>query len=421
MTVLWRWMSRLLMIVLALVLILAAIWTYGRLTSPTPAQIAAVAVMQEREPLPPGENGFELLMAAPALPKGGVPSALQCGDSDPCIAQIEKAPEANAAAIDAIRPTLVAAERALRAPAFRDTREDVAFDSLLPPFQVVTALDSLRAFDFATGQTLAALDATCTDTLSAVRWARESDSLIHGMIGLALFRQNARLIAEMRQRAPTDALPASCVALALAPDPAVDGLMCNAMRGEWRFMNAALPSLMARGQKQDSALARLGSKITVDTEWQMAATAESFATACGDAAREAAREDRLLVLPPATTRWVDQVAYPASVVLLDIASPAYADYFDRQLDYVAQRRLLAALLQMDAMDVELDAAARFDALPTALRDGPRPLRFDAATSTLRVAQRGRYSTQIADGEMVLPLPSGETPIADANAEPDGAL
>ena len=114
----WRWLSRLLMVLLALVALLAAIWTYGRLTSPTPAQRAAIAVMQQDEAVDASaENGFPLMMALPPAP-GPLPEAVNCGHSADahCIAAIEAAPEASAAAIEPFRAHLEAAATALRTP-----------------------------------------------------------------------------------------------------------------------------------------------------------------------------------------------------------------------------------------------------------------------------------------------------------------
>lgn len=123
MSLAWRWLSRLLLALLALILLLAAIWTYGRLTSPTASQQAAIDRMQRDEP-GKGENGFELLMALPPGPEGGLPAVLRCDERASCIAAIDAAPEASAAAIDASRERLEAAARALRAPVYRDRRAE---------------------------------------------------------------------------------------------------------------------------------------------------------------------------------------------------------------------------------------------------------------------------------------------------------
>jgi len=109
--------------------------------------------------------------------------------------------------------------------------------------------------------------------------------------------------------------------------------------------------------------------------------------------------------------------------MLDAGMPGYASLFERQLDHVARRRLLAALLQMDAMDPVLSPQQRFDALPTELRDGPRPLILAADGSALTVPIRApRAAHQEHDGpRLPLALRSGDAPIADASTEPGAAL
>jgi hypothetical protein len=391
----WRWLSRLLMVLLVFAALLAAIWTYGRLTSPTPAQHAAIALMQQEEAVDPSaENGFPLMMALPPAP-GLLPAGVNCGNTadEACIAAIEAAPEASAAAIEPFRPHLEAAARALHAPVFRDPRasSSMGIDDI-PPFQAVVQLDSLRALDFAAGNTVGALSAACEDADGAARWAARPDTLIQGMVAIAAFRQHSAFIADMRRRAPADALPPSCVALAEPPDAAAEGLLCPALRGEFRYQQRTLPSLEASmtTHGENPWAARL-TPLMHDTGWMLAQTARAFSAACGESAKQAARDDRAVALAPAKPRWVDYVAFPTSVLLADIAAPAYTDYAERQLDFVAQRRLLAAFLQMDAMDAALTPVQRFEALPETLRGGPRPLRFDASTGRLSVPLRGRTS------------------------------
>jgi hypothetical protein len=121
MSTVWRWLSRLLLLLLVLVAGVAAIWAYGRMTSPTAEQRAAIAVMQVDEP-GEGENGFDLMVALPPEPEPRLADVLRCDERESCIAAIEAAPEASAAAIEASRARLEAAARALRAPVFRNLR-----------------------------------------------------------------------------------------------------------------------------------------------------------------------------------------------------------------------------------------------------------------------------------------------------------
>ncbi|MGL6291637.1 MAG: hypothetical protein ACRC2H_13180, partial [Silanimonas sp.] len=128
-------------------------------------------------------------MALPKAP-GAFPPAVSCGDADDdaCIATIESAPEANAAALEPFRPQLEAAAKALRAPVFRDRREVVQMGvDEIPPFQAVVQIDSLRALDFSAGNTAGALSSACADAQGAARWAVEPDTLIQARIGVAAF------------------------------------------------------------------------------------------------------------------------------------------------------------------------------------------------------------------------------------------
>lgn len=389
MTTAWRWFSRFLLTLFALFLALAALWTYGRLTSPTEAQRAAILVMEAQSPVVEGENGRELLLRLPERPAKIFPEAIRCNEAKPCIAAIESAPEANAAAMEAWRPRLEAAQRALRAPMFRETRAERDVSNVLPAFQDVTDLDSLRAFEFASGNTAAALGEACVDAWAAGRWTREPDSLIQAMIGIAIFRQHAALIADMRRRAPADTLPEPCLVLAETADPENEGLLCDGMRGEWQFQKRTLPALLEAGSDVGTAFDRTRMRITTDLDAVLAMNAESFAGACTEDAARATRDDRATVMKPPTIRWVDHVANPMGTVLTKVSLPAYSDYFEHQLDHVARRRLLAAWLQMSVMDPTLTSQQRFDALPANVRDGPRPLVLAADGSALTVQIRGR--------------------------------
>ena len=407
----WRWLSRGLIVLLIGVLLLAAVWTYGRLTSPTESQREAVAVMQAQLPMPEGDNGFDLLMALPPAPESPWPTSLQCYEASACLDAAQSASAEDVATLQLWRPRLEVAERALHAPAFRDTREHAPFNESAPAFRDVMRLDSLRALQFAAGQTGQALDNACTDALGASRLAAEPDSFFPAMIGIAVFRKQAALIADMRSRAPTDTLPASCMALAKAPDPAVEASFCAVIRGEWRYQQRTLSDLTARIKQEQSALMRLGSIVVHDLDWHAATAAEAFSSACTDEARLAAREDHVYGFVAPKIRWVDRVAYAASSILMDISLTGYTFYFERQLDHVARRRLLAALLQMDAMDVTLTSQQRFDSLPAELRDGPRPLALaaDGSAMTVPISSR-RAEEQEPDGAR-LPLPPAASPSA----------
>lgn len=415
MSTVWRWLSRVLSVIALLIGVVLALYAYGRLTTPTPSQREALALMQARAPLPEGENGFPLLMASPP-PEGEWPGTLNCrGEGASCLDAVQSAPEAHEAALQANAAALEAAERALRAPVFRNPDATPAPEDALPPFQILMRLPARRAFDFAAGREPEALDAACRDAGDFARWSREQDSLIHAMIAVAGFRQSAPLIAEMRARSPGVALPASCVALAEAPDVAAEGLICDGVRVEWRMIDRMSASVIDHVPEAQ----RSGAHWLHSPEQFSARSAERMAGYCGPAAVDAAFRDDIdgvsLDVPP---RAIDRLSFPVSHILGQIAGgPMYADYWERQLDHVARRRLLAALLQMDAMPAVLSNAERFAALPAELRDGPRPLRFDAGANTLGVALRGRQHDGAPGNEarLMLPLVSPAAPLAVATA------
>lgn len=399
----WRWLSRILLVIALLIVAVAALYAYGRLTTPTPSQRAALALMQERTPMPRGENGFPLLLTAPP-PKGEWPLALSCrGEGASCLDAVESAPEAHEAALLANASALDAAERALRAPVFRNPDAMPAPEDVLPPFQMLMRLPARRAFDFAAGREVEALDAACRDAGDFARWSREQDSLIHAMIAVAGFRQSASLIAEMRARAPGVALPEACVALTGVPDVAAEGLICNGVRAEWRMLDTINASII----DQVPEAQRAGARWLHSPEQFSARSAERLAGFCGPAAVDAAVGDDLdgvrFDVPP---RAIDRLSFPVSSILGEVVAGGrmYADYWERQLDHVARRRLLAAFLQMEAMPADLSNAERFAALSAELRDGPRPLRFDAEAHALSVALRGQHDDPKGD-KAVLALPA----------------
>lgn len=397
-----RWLSRSFLVLLLLFVAVAALWAYGRLTSPTPAQVAALEAMRAPPDDSRGENGFERLAALPVREDGAPWPDCQAGL--PCLERVEANPVAFAQALAPIAADLDAAEQVLRAPRFVDPRSVVAIDEAGPSFGLVAALDARRALDFVSGRRIEALAAACTDATDALRWVRRPDSLLHAMIGIAVFRDTAWLIGEMRARDPAAPLPTACAPLLEVPDASVEGSACAMLAAEWRYQQRVMPALEA--QARGGGLSGWVQPLLHDGGWLAARSAERFATACGASGAETARADRVPSLSAPPPRWVDRIAFPLSIGLDGIEAPAYGVYIERLLDHVARRRLLAAGLRMGAMDPAMAGTARFEALPEALRGGPRPLAFDARNGTLLVPMRGPQ-THLPTGAVAeerLPLP-----------------
>lgn len=289
---------------------------------------------------------------------------------------------------------------------FRDVRDSPSHEAPLPSLQPVQWIEELRALDFLAGREVEALDALCRDLDGARRVATGDGYLITTMVAIGAFRQQASLLAEMRVHAPDAPLPVSCAALAEAPDPAVDGTLCRVMRGEFRWVQGNMRSIhaaMATTPSESGAFHDLIEPLLHDEAWSLARTAQSLARTCGPEAEAAARDDRAISIAAPPLRWVDRVAFSGSAVVTAIAEPAYTMYSERQLDFLAARRLLAAYLQMAAMDPALTAKQRFDALPAALRDGPRPLVIADDGASIAVPLRAdRFEPEPTELRFALP-------------------
>lgn len=219
-----------------------------------------------------------------------------------------------------------------------------------------------------------------------------------------MFRDTAWLIGEMRAPDPAVPLPVACAPLMDVPDPATEGAACAMLAAEWRHRQRVMPAMEAKAR--GGGLSGLLQPVLHDGRWLAARSAERFATACGAAGAEAALADRLPTLSAPPRRGVDHVAFPLSIGLDGLEAPAYGVYIERLLDHAARRRLLAAGLRMGAMDPAMAGTARFEALPEALRGGPRPLAFDARNGTLLVPMRGPQ-THLPTGAVAeerLPIP-----------------
>lgn len=120
-----------------LCLVVVALWMYGRLTSPTPAQVAALEAMRAPAGDETGDNGFERLAALPVHANPTRWPACQAGM--PCLERVEANPVAFAQALAPLARDLDEAERVLRAPRFVDPRPAVAIDDAGPSFDAVAA------------------------------------------------------------------------------------------------------------------------------------------------------------------------------------------------------------------------------------------------------------------------------------------
>jgi hypothetical protein len=159
------------------------------------------------------------------------------------------------------------------------------------------------------------------------------------------------LFAEMLAQVPRDyPLPASCND-AFAPLTDDELSMCRAMRGEFRFMQAALREARRDGIDGDEGpLMRIVQGLYFDIETTEADRAEDLAWYCGDEARTSMRDD-IPAQSPAPQKDLFRfqcIANAAGCILAQIAAPSFDSYPRKIQDANAKLRLLALLVRLRA-------------------------------------------------------------------------
>jgi hypothetical protein len=221
---------------------------------------------------------------------------------------------------------------------------------------------ALRSLD---GDAAGAAEELCASTASWRRLLASSTALLPTM---QLARQadlDARLLAELRARAPA-AAAVDCPVLEVAPEPA---RLCPAMRTEYRALAAYTHALA----NASSAWERATFDLVFHHEHARALRARVFGHWCEDAPAPLAAAS---VECGPLERAFDMVG----CTLAPIAMPAYAGYGARLRDHDAALRLaaLADWLRREAGADPAAMAARFAARPAALTvDGVR-LRSDTS-------------------------------------------
>lgn len=440
-----RALKTLLLSVLALLLVLVGVFTYARLTAPSPAQREAMALLEARA-VPPGDEGAAWLRFAqrPDVPDAEVlatdareraawrargeprpeaerspmlPASLleACGAG--CLDALREAPE-KAAMLAAWEPVAARLRRGLAMSSVAASPEDAE----MPSLAAVRVLAWLNARDFVAGRHAEAIESTCTDIAQLRRHSRQPGGLIELFVFGGLAERSGELLAAMLAEAPALPLPAACGVLAAPPTQADEGAFCVALAGEYVLGRTVLrrsidgsigqaeAEARATGDDAPAVAARHAGFLFVDEEAQLGMTAEAYAVQCGPRAAEAIAADDAARLPWAEpkVRAVDWVGHYISTVLVRIGAPAYGRYGVRHLDLLARQRLLAARLLLHGSDPARPLAERIAALPAWVHSPTRRIEVGEDGASLRVAQ--------FDGEaIVMPMSA-----AEAAAAPDVA-
>lgn len=366
----------------ALLVVLFAAFAWGRLRPPSPAQKAALDVLQKDTRPAQGRNaypamwfvGFDVpadrLDAAyakdgeriaawyqsfdpsksappipgpradfPALP----PLSLQehkalCGVHDPdCLTKARAHNDALHALITR-HAKLLANDQALG-------HFDYAWDDMpksplgpMPPFNAATGLwQTAIALDFVDGRQAQALDGACTQVATLRKLHAHSNTIVATLMLAARVRGAVMLFAQMLSEVPADLpLPSSC-ATAFAPLTVDDVDLCPSIQSEY----ASLASAFAIGVEKPWY-----------EQWSFSAAATkrmmapSYAKTCDATLAKKVLADEAVSITrlPLSFDAFDTIANSAGVVLAHIPIDDFNTLFARQQDMAATLRMGALLI-----------------------------------------------------------------------------
>lgn len=269
----------------------------------------------------------------------------------------------------------------------------------LPAFQMLLERTSLHALQHVRGNSAQALQGICEDIGSGRMLMRDSDSLIVAMVGGAMVERNARLFTDLLADLPADAtLPAACQPALAAPTLAELDL-CEPMRGEFAFQQAAMAQLPA-----------VDKRWLFDEEKTLARSAWMLSRSCSEAVRAQIGDDRPVQLAAAPDRVSLQcVANAAGCVAWDINGPSYEQYSLRLQDVGARLRLSAAMLWLRQQPRDgREVMAVLATMPAQQARAQRPLQLGDDRRSMQVA---RYAPQRAEEPVSIsaPLPKAWQP------------
>ncbi|MGO1720064.1 MAG: hypothetical protein ACTHZI_07740, partial [Luteimonas sp.] len=386
-----RWLLRIGVALLALMVMLVALWGASRLLGPTAEQRRAVEVFEQLPP-PQGSNAFPALWLLQwdvpeaeqaalvaedvarfrALPpqgdearpaarqalgravEGRYPDLAATLAEDPpsctwreagCLERVRSDRDAHAmrlgqAARLVDRVDAVTGHDHYRNP-FPRTMDMLPGLLLLPELQLMGLGMTRQALLFVDGDIDGALAGTCRALAGWRRLAGNSDSLLLAMHSAAGIQGYGSLLADMLAQVPLDhPLPATCEA-ALAPVQAGELGLCPAMRGEWEFGQMVLD--LAEPPRNPPE--RLLQSLIFDREATNALAAWNMAWSCSKEAVASVVED----VPLRLTRrdrgfWrFECVANAGGCLLMSADLTGYVEKGLRMQDTRAQIRLLRTL------------------------------------------------------------------------------
>jgi len=420
-----KWTKRLGVGLLAVVAVMAMLWSISRALYPTDEQLEALAIMQMPAP-PAGDNAFAALWTLDrAVPPDDMPQVIEIdaariaelpqfpdqtdagstefvsaaeqypdlapssGDRDLfCNSERENCLEKVAADPSTYR-ALVERNRALldRIDALADydfVRQQLPWNmsvSLLVPGRAYLST-TRNALWFAEGRIDDALAASCRSIDTWRRLGASGDTLILRLIANAFaVEHHGEILAEMLAELPVDhALPAAC-GPALAPPTPEELSICTAMRGEFALMTATTGPMLKEINEQNW-WSPLHFSLLYDARATEAAQAQNFAPMCAQHELERIAADRPEIEPTETrdgSRFACLGNLAGCFMSINTAS-AYSRYRLRMQDFGARLELLATLAWLR------ENADRSDRLEELLEQ--RPEAFKSATRQVSIGENG---------------------------------
>ncbi len=417
-------------ILLALLLIVVGAWLVSRMLGPTAAQRTALAMLDKETPVR-GSNAFPALWslpydvpenmqqaiaaedakrfgAAPPSPSGEFLSeeasksvaATRYADLAPSEADWNKfcmprrlrclesvrADRAGYAALLARNARLVERSVALRQYGHYRNGLPLRNDGPMPRFQYAIAPLTRHALDFADGRHDAALAGVCEDAAAWRRIGSHGDSLIARMIGIAYATDGyGRLFADMLAELPADhPLPSVCIS-AFAVPALEEGSICEAMKGESKFIAEGMRALDSAPSPVGDPIGDFLFPVLFDEEMTLARMAPGQAHACSDEVRRSVQADTPIKPLPATplNQGFDCVGNYIGCVLANVGTEGgpFDRYALRGQDYAARLRLIATLLWLREQEG--------DGRPLEQRLRARPQALMAPGHSVEVADGGK--------------------------------
>jgi hypothetical protein len=247
-----------------------------------------------------------------------------------------------------------------------------------PQMAMVLERTPALALTHVRGDSALALQGVCEDVSSARMLMSDSDTLLVAMVGGAWAERSAALFTDILAELPADvAVPPVC-ARAFLPPRLAELDLCQPMRGEFAFQQAAMAQLSGSEQ------------LLLDKRKTLARNAWLLSRSCTDEVRAQIRQDQRVRLAAPPSVWdLSCAANAVGCTLVDIAGPAYDGYPQRMQDVGAQLRMAGAMLWLRGQPHSEGGAAEVLArLPSDLGSEQRPLRLSKDGRRVEVSRLG---------------------------------